>query len=214
MKKNNLHNNKEGFKVPDNYFDTFEKRLFEKISQEDQEDSIVSNKISSGLKEPDSYFDTFENQLMQKLNIDKNDSSTLADNLKTGLTTPDNYFENVENTILQKTIGANPDTKVVSLFTRKNILYVSGIAAMIAMIISVSINSNRADSFSFDTLALTDIQEYFEEGNAEISDAEIAELLDDNISFVNTINEDEISDEELENYLSDEELADEIIYVE
>ncbi|WP_298311688.1 hypothetical protein [uncultured Aquimarina sp.] len=213
MKKNNLHNDKKGFKVPKNYFDNFEEKLFEKISQENENSSLLSDTRSSGLNVPDNYFDTFENQLMEKLNSEEKEASILVDRIKTGLTTPERYFENVEEKILQKTITAHKETKVVSLFSRKNILYVSGIAAMIAIIISISIHKEN-DSFNFDNIDVADIQEYFEEGNAEFSDAEIAELLDDETNLTDAFGNTELSEEELEDYLSDEELTDEIIYVE
>ncbi|WP_378172195.1 hypothetical protein [Aquimarina sp. SS2-1] len=213
MKKNNLHNNKEGFKVPENYFDTFEERLFEKISKEDHEDFTLPKKISSGLKEPYNYFDTFETKLMEKLNTETQEPSVLSEKLKTGLTVPEKYFENLEDSILKQTIEKNNDTKVISIFSRANIIYFSGIAAMIAIIISIT-TFNQKETLSFDTVALSDIQKYFEEGNAELSDAEIAELFNGKIDLTETFYEDEISDEELENYLSNEELADEIIYIE
>jgi len=211
VKKKNTHSD-EGFKVPKDYFDNFEEKLFEKISQE-EDNSLLSDKLTSGLKVPEDYFGSFENQLMEKLNSDNSESSILTDSLKTGLITPNKYFENVEDTILEKTIKANQETKIIPLFSQKNVLFIAGIAAMIAIIISVSINKGN-DPFNFDTIDVADIQEYFDEGNVEFSDTEIAELLDEEASFIDTFNDDEISDEELENYLSDEELTDEIIYVE
>ncbi len=212
MKKKNTHSD-EGFKVPKDYFDNFEEKIFDKISQEDKDTSLLSDELTSGLKTPEGYFDAFEDQLIKKLNADDSESSNLADNLKTGLITPNKYFENVEDTILEKTIKANQETKIIPLFSRKNVLFITGIAAMIAIIISVSINKGN-DPFNFDTIDVADIQEYFDEGNVEFSDTEIAELLDEEASFIDTFNDDEISDEELENYLSGEELTDEIIYVE
>ncbi|WP_298546250.1 hypothetical protein [uncultured Aquimarina sp.] len=213
MKKNNLHSDNKGFKVPKDYFDNFEEKLFEKISQEDKNSSLLSDTISSGLNVPDDYFNTFENHLIEKLNSEKKEVSILNDNLKSGLAAPEKYFENVEETILQKVITVKKESKVVSLFSRKNILYVSGIAAMIAIIIAISINKEN-NSFNFESIDIADIQEYFEEGNGEFSDAEIAELLDDETNLTDSFGNTELSDEELEDYLSDEELADDIIYVE
>ncbi|WP_299185241.1 hypothetical protein [uncultured Aquimarina sp.] len=213
MKNNNLHNNKEGFKVPRDYFENFEEKLFEKISKDDQVISVLPNKVDSGLKVPENYFDTLEHDIIKNINSENQESSILAGSIKTGLSTPDKYFENVENTILQKTINTNQEPKIISLLSRKNILYISGIAAMIAIVISISINKGQ-DSFSFDSVDIVDIQEYFDEGNAEFSDSEIAELLDEEINLTSTFSDEDITDEELENYLSDEELEDEIIYVE
>ncbi|MHA7057613.1 hypothetical protein ACWGOQ_0010370 [Aquimarina sp. M1] len=214
MKKNNLHTNKGGFKIPENYFETFEKNLFEKISLEDDEISLLPDKVSLGLKEPDGYFDAFENRLMKKLNVEDNQNSfNISDNINTGFAVPEKYFENVEEAILQKKVNPNQDTKVISLFSQKNVIYLSGIAAMIAIIISISIN-NKNHSFSFDTIDIADIQEYFEEGNVDLTNAELASLLTEETSLLNTFGEQEISNEELEFYLYNEEIAEEIIYVE
>ncbi len=213
MKKKNIHNDKAEFKVPENYFDTFEERLFAKISQEDTDTSLLSDKITSGFKTPDGYFDTLESQLLSKLDSDINDLPLQSNKYKAGFSIPNQYFDNVEETILQKTINDSKKTKLVSLFSRKNMIYVSGIAAMIAIIISVSI-TKETYTLDFDSIATSDIHEYINEGNVEFSDSEIAALLDDESSFMNSFSDNEISNEELENYLYDEEMADEIMYVE
>lgn len=52
---------KSGFKVPENYFDNFEKRLFNTIESE-------TLPKETGFKAPDGYFDNLEDTLLQKLN--------------------------------------------------------------------------------------------------------------------------------------------------
>ena len=52
---------KHGFKVPEDYFDNFEKQLFDKIELE-------TMPKETGFKVPDGYFDKLEDTVLQKLN--------------------------------------------------------------------------------------------------------------------------------------------------
>lgn len=215
MKKNNLHNDKQGFKIPKNYFDTFEEKLFEKIDKDKEEPSILSDKLTSGFTAPEGYMNNLEEELLDKLVIGKEESPTLDLISKNSFTTPDNYFKTLEKNILEKTVTTSyTESKVISLLSRRNVVYVTSIAAMIAILISVVLPSDKKIEDAFGNVAIADIQQYFDDGNAEFSDSEIAELLDEEISLTDTFVDEEISEEELESYLSDEELSDDMIYIE
>jgi hypothetical protein len=68
MKKNKLHNIKStGFKTPDNYFESFEARLQERLIKKE----IIEGIESTGYSVPKGYFETFENNLVDKLKHDK-----------------------------------------------------------------------------------------------------------------------------------------------
>ncbi|MTE27470.1 MULTISPECIES: hypothetical protein [Winogradskyella] len=68
MKKNKLHNvKKTGFKTPDHYFESFEDKLFERMS----ESQSISDVQSTGFKVPKDYFDSVEDNVMRKLNEDE-----------------------------------------------------------------------------------------------------------------------------------------------
>jgi len=63
MKNFDLHNDNKiptGFKTPENYFDSLEERVMQRISFDE-------NKIATGFKTPDHYFDSLEEKIMQKL---------------------------------------------------------------------------------------------------------------------------------------------------
>ncbi len=177
MKKNNLHNDKSGFKVPENYFTSFEEKLSKAISSEGSEKFLLETTKKSGHKVPEGYFDT------------------------------------VEDEILQNTIGVKPKSKVVSLFSKQNILFISGIAAMIAIIISLSINEES--KLNFDEIDIADLHSYFDDGNIELSDQEMASLLGEELSYTETFEDDLVNDEDLLDYLSEEDnIEDDIIFVE
>jgi hypothetical protein len=62
---------KSGFKVPENYFDNFEKRIFNKIETE-------TLPKETGFKAPDGYFDSLEDTLLQRLNAKKNHQKVIS----------------------------------------------------------------------------------------------------------------------------------------
>lgn len=65
MKKNKLHNIKKiGFKTPENYFESFEDKLFERICESESIGGIQS----TGFKVPKGYFNSVEDTVMHKLN--------------------------------------------------------------------------------------------------------------------------------------------------
>ncbi|MBQ4821808.1 hypothetical protein [Aquimarina sp. MMG016] len=172
MKKDNLHTNDNGFKIPEGYFDNFEKKLMNHIDAD----------------------------------MSKNTSET-------GFKVPDDYFESLEDGLFQKISNEKPKGKVISLFSKRNIFYFSGIAAMIAIIFSVVV-TKQSDSLDFNTLAIADIQAYYDEGNIELSSIEIASLLEEEVNYLSPFEEKSISDDALLEYLSDEDLDDEIIFSE
>lgn len=68
MKKDKLYNIKStGFKTPDNYFESFDDKLFERLPQKDSVDSVKT----TGYKTPKDYFDTVEANVFSKLSDDE-----------------------------------------------------------------------------------------------------------------------------------------------
>lgn len=64
MKTNNLHNIKSsGFKTPDNYFESIEDQLFDRISDEKKIEGIDR----SGFSVPDHYFGSVDSEIIEKL---------------------------------------------------------------------------------------------------------------------------------------------------
>ncbi len=64
MKNDKLHSIKTtGFKAPDQYFETFEDKLFERLNKKDTLEGIED----SGFKVPEGYFDQLEDQIITKV---------------------------------------------------------------------------------------------------------------------------------------------------
>lgn len=54
---------KAGFKIPNNYFQSFDDKLFNKLSEE----TSVSNIKETGFKVPKNYFDTLEHKIIDEI---------------------------------------------------------------------------------------------------------------------------------------------------
>ena len=64
MKKEKLHNIKSnGFKTPENYFDSIEDKFFERLKFEENIEGVND----SGFTAPEDYFDTLEDKILSKL---------------------------------------------------------------------------------------------------------------------------------------------------
>ena len=64
MKKEKLHNIKSnGFKTPENYFDSIEDKFFERLKFEENIEGVND----SGFTAPEGYFDTLEDKILSKL---------------------------------------------------------------------------------------------------------------------------------------------------
>ncbi|MBV7268622.1 hypothetical protein [Winogradskyella luteola] len=68
MKKDKLHNiKKTGYKTPDNYFESFENRFFERLS----EGKSVEDIKDSGYTVPKNYFDSVEGNVLNKIHTNE-----------------------------------------------------------------------------------------------------------------------------------------------
>ena len=143
----------------------------------------LKNIQESGFKVPKTYFENFEASILSQANLKEKASEA-------GFTVPEGYFDEVEKSILSKTNKKEP-TKVISLLNKRNIIYISSIAAAILLLFNLSLFNN---TFNFDSLE-TEAVDDFVLNNFELNDF--------NILFSNT----ELSESAFIDYnLSDETL--------
>lgn len=147
----------------------------------------LDNIKGSGFKVPANYFNELEETIIRNSKLKKAADSS-------GFNTPDNYFENFEDKILE-TVTTEP--KVIALFSTRNLVYISSIAA--AIVILISVFNRPRDSFNLEAIETASIENYlFEEG---LATSEIASLFsEENITNLE-INEQAISTSSLETYL-------------
>lgn len=67
MENDFLHNRKDGFKLPENYFDKFEEQLMQAISEE----QLMGVSKESGFKVPDAYFEDVELSILATIEKEK-----------------------------------------------------------------------------------------------------------------------------------------------
>lgn len=153
----------------------------------------LKNIKSTGFKTPKGYFDTLEDDIMSSIILD--------DTLKsktTGQTIPEGYFDTVENNVFDKLANSQNETKVISLFSRKNMVFVSSVAAVLIIFLLVISPTTP----SFDTLEIETVENYISEEDfshediaALLSDEELEDVINSEISF----NEDSLEDYILDN---------------
>lgn len=156
--------------------------------------SKLDNIKKSGFKVPDGYFTNLEDRIIDEVKLD----NTLQKGEKTSFVMPDGYLDNLENVITGKLAKEEP--KVISLFNRSNLMYLSGIAAAILILVAVFVNTNGA---TIETDMWDDelVENYIlEEG---IDTYELAALLtEEELTIIDTeIFNEAFADDNLEDYL-------------
>ena len=146
-------------------------------------------------KIPENYFEGFNNRLMDRLseqgsNIPKQD----------GFLVPENYFESLHGNIFKKMEAG--ETKIIRLNTYKKYYYAAAsVAALILVVFTLSRKTSNVPSF--ESLANSEIDAYFENNDFGLSMYEIGEVIPlDNLE-ISDILENQIADEHVLNYLND-----------
>lgn len=154
---------------------------------------MKNKKHKSGFKVPENYLDNFENRLFEKI-----ESEIIPK--ETGFKVPDGYFDNLEDTILKRVNTEEKSQQVINLNSRRTWLYLTAIAASLAIIVSMLVK-NESIAEQMDSLKMATIENYIDEGYLDLESYEVLALLDDedltNINFESDI----FSEELLENYL-------------
>ena len=101
----------------------------------------------TGFKAPDGYFDNLEDVVFNKLNA----KSNLENINSPGFNVPEDYFSTIEDKVFNVLKENEKEVKVISLFSKRNLLYYSGIAAALVLMFTIF----KPDSeLSFDWLNL------------------------------------------------------------
>ncbi len=130
-----LEDKKEGFAVPEGYFDNFQERLMHRIEAVSEEHDLPKE---DGFVVPEDYFDQLQQQLSQKI--------------------------------------SEPESKVIPLRPyRKYYLAAAAIAAIIVTV--VGLNWESQEPLTFQDIASSEIDIYFENHDVGLSPSEIAEVL-------------------------------------
>ncbi|GAB1856543.1 hypothetical protein MHTCC0001_13780 [Flavobacteriaceae bacterium MHTCC 0001] len=144
---------------------------------------------SNGFTVPKDYFETFEKDFFEELH-----TKTIIDTTSSGFTTPEGYFDALEDRIIKNKHTEVP--KVISIFNRKNLVYISGIAAAVLILFNISVFDEK---FSIENLETASVENYILE--EDITSYEVAALFNEELpketDFINY----NLDDENLEEYV-------------
>ena len=147
-------------------------------------------------KTPEGYFEGLTDKLLDKLS----EEETAVFPKKDGFKVPEGYFDTLNQNIKKK-LNAE-ETKVINLRSYKKFYYVAASIAAVALVI-FGMNWNSSGSLTFDDLASSDIESYFESNEIDLSTYEIAEVLPVEELEINDILEDQFEEENIIDYLDD-----------
>ena len=160
---------------------------------------FISTKIGkkTGFKTPSNYFNNLEDAIVAKV-TEENFSK------KNGFTVSDSYFNNLEENIIKKI--TKKETKIISF--KERVLKLIPLATAASIILFIGLNSfifNKNEENPFDKLADFEVENWISNNISLINDDDLALTYND-VEFddFETI-PNSISNEELENYLNNEE---------
>lgn len=147
------------------------------------------NKIKDpGFKTPENYFEGLEDSILSQIRLENIGGS--------GFKLPESYFESLEDKVLDK-VSATNEPKVIHLFTKRNLLFASSIAATILLLFNLSIFERGIATF--ETLDTTTVESYIM--NEAMDSYEIASLLNNDEIIEEDFIEHNFTDENMENYI-------------
>lgn len=151
-------------------------------------------KNSENFKIPEDYFEGFENRLKEKITQDIGLPSD------SGFSVPEGYFENFEDRLLEKL--DTPETKVIKLRPYKKYWYTAvAVAAVLAIALYINIGSEK--ELSFEDLAHTEIENYFDSYEIGLSSYEIADVIPVDQIEINDMVEFQLTEDLMVDYFDD-----------
>ncbi|MFD1315912.1 hypothetical protein [Namhaeicola litoreus] len=177
---------KQGFRVPDNYFENLEAY----ISLDNGKDKVLLPK-ESGYIVPENYFELTE---LQPLDLIKKSAHNNS------FTVPENYFENFEVKI--------PQPKAYVEQIKSRIFYFSAIAASLFLILAIgNLLSSENNAESQVEISMKDLESWFDDNAGVLTSSEIVDTYDDLTLNLNSFS----FNGEIADYLAEEDLEDIII---
>lgn len=154
---------------------------------------MKDKKHKEGFNLPKGYFEEFESRLFNRINIESLPKES-------GFKVPTGYFNDLDKNITASVEDSNK-TKVISIVTKKTLLYAVSIAACAVLVLSL-INFNN-EVITLSDIDLSTIETYIEEGNLEVTNYDLTSLLSEEDLSELTIEGNLIPEELIEEYLLD-----------
>jgi hypothetical protein len=153
----------------------------------------LNNIKNTGFKVPKDCFNTLEDNILSKIKID----SALKDIGSLGFEIPDGYLNTLEDNFFN-TLPKEENPKVISLFSKRNLIYISGVAAAIVIMLGLFWNNTNTLELELDYEM---VESYII--NQDISSYEIASLLTEEelLNINSDILDETFNNQDMENYL-------------
>lgn len=164
--------------------------------------SQLHNINTTGFKIPSEYMESLDERILAKLSAQDNLSSVRAPGFKV----PENYFENFDARLSQQ-LSKEQHPKVRMLWTRRNFMMASGIAASLMIFLTVLLNTEKQTSFQ--NLETASIERYLNDEN--LSSYDILSVLNMDDLQMDDFVSNTIPVESLESYLLDNATIEDII---
>lgn len=147
-------------------------------------------------KTPDSYFEKFSDTLNTRIKEDE-----LKLSKEHGFTLPEGYLESLNSNIQKKL--ESKETKVIQLNPyKKYYLVVASTAALVLLVFGINWNRGQ-ETPSWDDIANTDIESYFDTNDVGLTSYEIAEVMPvEDLEITDFLNS-ELSEEQIVDYLNE-----------
>ncbi|MDO5977734.1 hypothetical protein [Flavivirga spongiicola] len=150
----------------------------------------LHNIEETGFKVPDDYFNALEDVILSDIKLKKMSSNS-------GFKLPEDYFNTLENAIIDK-VSTKTSTKVIPLFRKRTLIYISGIAATVLLLFNLSIFENKP---TFNSLDFETVENYIM--NENIGSYEIAALLSEEDLLEENFIDYQVEEETVEIYILD-----------
>ncbi len=155
-----------------------------------------------GFKVPKDYFENFEERLMNAVEQENNQADVLqAYSGKPGFTVPEGYFDSIEGRILN---GVEAEAgKVIPLFSVRKLFYAAAVAAVFIGIISTVFFRNDSTEYTMDSLELSALENYIEEGYFDLDFNQLSAFMTEEGYSFGDYSTSEFSDEAVYNYINE-----------
>ncbi|MFC4097108.1 hypothetical protein [Euzebyella saccharophila] len=154
------------------------------------------NSKNNPFKTPENYFGSFEDRLKEKISEGQPNFP-----VEEGFGVPKGYFNDIHSRVIEKMEVSDP--KVVKLPLFKNYYYLgASIAAVLIVALAINLGLNKKQP-TFDDLAHSEIEAYFQNNDIGITSYELAEVIPVDQLEVYDIVEDQWGDEQMVDYLNE-----------
>ena len=155
----------------------------------------------NNFKTPEGYFDSFHDRLMDKIKQEETAAGESIIPKTDGFTVPQEYFSNLTQDVLSKTVNSGKG-KVVQLKPYRKFFYGAAAAAAVLFLIFIP-NWTTEPQIGFEDLAHTEIDDYFNTAQLDMSTYEIAEVVSLEDIELSDVMDVDLEEDNILNYLDE-----------